>query len=60
MQQTITQYSRKRDLQAHAHSDENTLWHSTVYRRLRPKHAVSEGLMSLAEDKKPEATCSLS
>jgi hypothetical protein len=31
------------------------LWHSPVYGRSRPKHAVSEGLMTLAEDKRPEA-----
>jgi hypothetical protein len=29
--------------------------HSLVHGRSTPKHAVSEGLMTLAEDKRPEA-----
>jgi len=43
-------------LQAHALSGENTMRLSPVYGKLRPKHAVSKGSMTLAEDKKPEAT----
>jgi hypothetical protein len=31
------------------------LRHSPVYRRSRPKHAVSDGLLELAEDTRPEA-----
>jgi hypothetical protein len=31
------------------------VWHSLVYGRSRPKHAMSEGLITLAEDKRPEA-----
>ena len=44
------------NLQAHVLSGENTLQLSPAYRRSRPKHAVSEGLMTLAEDQRPEAT----
>ena len=51
----VTQDATKRDLLAHALSAGNTLWHSSVYRRLRPKQVVSEGLMALAWDKWPEA-----
>jgi len=46
----------KQNLQAHTLHCGNTLRHSLVIRRSRPKHAVSEGLLTLAEDKKPEAT----
>ena len=42
-------------MQPHAGSGENTLWHSPVYGSPRPKEAVSEGSMTLAEDKRPEA-----
>jgi len=44
------------NLQAHALSGENNLRLSPVYGRSRPNHAVSEGLMTLADDKRPEAT----
>jgi len=44
------------NLQAHGISGGNTLQLSPGYGRSRPKHAVSEGLMTLAEDKRPEAT----
>jgi hypothetical protein len=44
------------DLQAHALSGESILRRSPVYGSPKPKHAVSEGLMTLAEDKRPEAT----
>jgi hypothetical protein len=44
------------NLQAHALSGENTLRLSSVYGSPKPKHAVSEGLLALAEDKRPEAT----
>ena len=40
---------------AHALSGENSLRRSPDHERSRPKHAVSEELMTLAEDKKPEA-----
>jgi len=46
----------KRDLQANALSGGNNLRHFLVYGRSRPKHAVSEGKMTLAEDMRPEAT----
>jgi len=59
VQQTITQYYSMCDLQGYAESSENFLWHSLVQGRSRPKNAVSEGFMTLATDKKPEATCSL-
>ena len=49
------QNASTRDPQAHALSGGNTLQHSPVYRRCRPKHAVSEGLTTLADDKRPEA-----
>jgi len=52
----VMQYASKRDLHAHVLSGENSLRHSPVYRRSRPKHAVSEGLLTLAEDTQPEAT----
>ena len=44
-----------RELQAPARSGENNMRHSPVYRWSRPKHVVSDGLMTLAEDKRPEA-----
>jgi len=50
------QYAGKRDLQAHAPIDGNTMRHSLVYGRSRPTHAVSEGFITLAEDKRPEVT----
>jgi len=53
--QTITQYTTKRDLQDYKSSGEITLYHSPVYRMSGPKHAVSGGLMTLAQDRRPEA-----
>jgi len=50
------QYVSKRVLQAHTLSGGNTLRHTPVYGKSRPKHAVSEGFTTLAEDKGPEAT----
>jgi len=44
-----------RDLQPHTLSGGNTLRRSLVQGRLRPMHAVSQGLMTLAEDTRPEA-----
>jgi len=49
------QYVSKWDLQAYTLSGENKLQHSLVYGRSRPKHAVSEELMALGEDKRPKA-----
>jgi len=43
------------DLHTHALRGENNLWHSPVYGRSGPKHGVSEGLITLAEDKRREA-----
>jgi len=43
-----------RDFHAHALSGENNLRHFLVYGRSRPKHAVSEVFMILAEVKRPE------
>ena len=51
----VTQETSTRDLHAHAFSGGHALWHSPVYGRLRPKHAVYEGLFTLAEEKRPEA-----
>jgi len=56
VQQTIKQDARKGDLQAHALSGGNALQDSTVYGISRPEHVVSEGLLALAEHKRPEAT----
>ena len=44
-----------RDMQAHGVLGENNLQHSPVYGRLRPKHVVSQGSMTLAKDMRPEA-----
>jgi len=49
------QYASKRDLGAYALGGKNSTWQYLVYGRLRPKHAVSEGSMTLAEDMRPEA-----
>jgi hypothetical protein len=55
VQQTLLQNARKWDLQVHVLSGENHLQHFLVYRRSRSKHEVlSEGLMMLSEDKRPE------
>jgi hypothetical protein len=51
----LLQYASKRDLQAHALSSENYQRYSLGYGRSRPKHVVSEGLMILADDKRPAA-----
>jgi len=45
-------YASMWELQAHELSGGNSLRRSPVY---GPKHAVSEGFMTLAEDKRPEA-----
>ena len=37
-------------------SGENNSWQPLVYGSSRPKHAVSEGLLALADDMRPEAT----
>ena len=44
------------NLQAHVLSCENTLRLSPVYGRSRPKPAVSEGILTLVEHQRPEAT----
>ena len=49
------QYASMRDLQAHVQIGESTVRHSPFDGRSRPKHEVSEGLMTLAEDKRAEA-----
>ena len=49
------QYASMRDLRVHTLSGENDLQHSQVYGWSRPKHTVSERLMTLAEDKRPKA-----
>jgi len=49
-------YAGKWDLGAHALSRENNSWQLPVYGRSRPKHAVSVGLLALAEDERPDAT----
>jgi len=50
-----THNATTRDLHAHSLSGEHILQHTLAYRRLRPKHVVSVRLMTLAEDKSPEA-----
>jgi hypothetical protein len=45
----------KRDIQSHMLSGDNNFRLSTVYRMLRPTLAVSEGLIRLADAKRPEA-----
>jgi len=49
------QYERNRDVQTHSLDTRSTLRHSPVYGRWRSKHAVSAGLLTLAEDERPEA-----
>jgi hypothetical protein len=49
------QYASTRDLEAHTLGSENTLQHYTIYWRFRSYHAVSEGSMTSADDKRPEA-----
>jgi hypothetical protein len=51
----VMQYASTQDLHAYAQSGENTLLHSSVYRRLSPKHALSVTLRTLAKDKRPDA-----
>jgi len=50
------QAASKTNLQAHALNGGNTLPYSPVYRWSRPEHAVSAGLVTMAEDKRPKAT----
>jgi hypothetical protein len=51
----ILQYASKQDQKDHALSSESTLRHSPVDGSLRPKHAVAEWWMTLAEVESPEA-----
>jgi hypothetical protein len=48
-------YQSKRDLSACGVSGGNTLPNSLVYEILRRYHAMSNGLMTLAEDMRPKA-----
>jgi DNA-binding IclR family transcriptional regulator len=50
----MVQCAGYKDLAVYAPSGGNTLRHSAVYGRSRPKHSVSYGLMALAEHKSPE------
>jgi hypothetical protein len=50
------QYASKWDRHTLSLRDKGRYAHSPGYRSLNPKHAVREGLMALAEDKRPEAT----
>ena len=46
----------RRDLWTLSLSDEDSIWNAPRSMEVtKPKHAVSEGLMALAEDKRPEA-----
>jgi hypothetical protein len=40
---------------AHTHKRRDLLWQHPATEVPKPKHAVSEGLLALAEDKRPEA-----
>jgi len=51
----MTQSVNMSDLQAHTLSGENNWRHSLVFGQSRPKQAVSERSMTLAQDKRPEA-----
>jgi len=44
------QYARKKDLEADKLSGENNFSQPPVYRRLRPKYAVSSGLFAFVEN----------
>jgi len=55
VQHTLLQYASKGNMQTRVQSGENYVWHFPVYGRSRPKHVVSEGLITLVEDKRPEA-----
>ena len=50
------QYASTRDRRTLSLRDRGRYAHSPDHRSLDPKHAVHEGLMTLAEDKRPEAT----
>jgi hypothetical protein len=50
------QYAITRDRCTLSLRDRDYCAHSPDHRSLDPKHAVREGLMTLAEDKRPEAT----
>lgn len=49
------QYASQRDVHAYTLSGEYNLQHTPVNKRLRRNHAVSEGLLGLAGDLRPEA-----
>ena len=49
------QIASMRDLEAYALGGGNMLPHCPVYWRSRPKRPVSEGITTLAEDRRPEA-----
>jgi len=49
------QYATDSDSQASTQGEGNILSYSPIYVMWRPKHAVSEVLMTLAEDLRPEA-----
>jgi len=56
MQQMISKMRVRRDLQAVSLSDKDQSCNAPRSMEVpRPKHAVSEGLMTLAEDKRPQA-----
>jgi hypothetical protein len=50
------QYVSTRDRRTLSLRDKGRCAHSPDHRSLDPKHAVHEGLMALADDKRPEAT----
>jgi len=50
------QYAITRDRRTISLRDKEYCTHSPVHGSPEPKHAVREGLMALAEDKRPEAT----
>ena len=56
MQQMISKILVSRDLRALSHSDKESSCNAPRSTEApRPTHAVSEGLMTLTEDKRPEA-----
>lgn len=55
MQHTVSQYATIRDLLADTLSTVRIRGTPRFSGRLRPQHAVCDGLLTLADDKRPEA-----
>ena len=50
------QYASTRDRRTLSLRDKESCAHSPVHGSPEPKHALREGLLALAKDKRPEAT----